>query len=303
MDKKKGIKIGVIAGVIFILALIFNPLYVVNSTERALVLRFGAVQDQVVGAGIHGKAPIIDSVVKLSIQPFQIHDEIPVGSGGAITKDNQIIGATCTTFYAYKQDKLKEMYKDYGVDKTKAIVESASLEAIKATIGNYTIFDVAANQEKIQNECLSLLRGKLSAYPVQVTDLRIMNWDWSKEFDKQIQNTMEAAQQVKQKEQELLIAQNEAQKQVKVAEAAKQSTILEAQAQLEAAKLKAQAKEAEGEGIRKYNSLIAQNLNVQLELKRLDNEAARIDRWDGHYVPTNNYGPIPVSTGNHNQGQ
>jgi hypothetical protein len=34
-----------------------------------------------------------------------------------------------------------------------------------------------------------------------------------------------------------------------------------------------------------------------LKLKALDIEATRVDKWDGHYVANNNYGPIPVQTG------
>lgn len=295
---RKWLKRGIIAAIALVLFLILNPFYTVGSTERALVFRFGDLQENVSAPGFHTKVPFIDSVRRVTIQPFQIIDTIEVGKGGAISKDNQTIGAKTTTFYRYRVDQLTTMWKNYGTEKIKALVESASIESIKATIGTYTIFEVAANQEKIQAECFALLKIKAAQYPVEITDLRIMNWDWSDDFDKQIAATMAAAQQVKQKEQELLVTQQEAQKMVKQAEAQKQQTILIAEATLEKAKLEASARIAEGEGIRQYNEKIAQNLTVQIRLKELEIEAARVAKWDGHYVPNNNYGPIPVSTGN-----
>jgi regulator of protease activity HflC (stomatin/prohibitin superfamily) len=296
-QRYKFLKPAIIGAIILIVALILNPLYTVGSTERALVFRFGAVRSSIVQPGIHIRMPFIDSVKTLPVQPFQIKETIGVGRGGAISQDNQTVGAETTTFYKYKADDLINMYTNFGTDKIKALVESASVESIKATIGKYTIFQVASNQEKIQAECFALLREKTSNLPVTITELRIMNWDWSDDFDKQIAETMKAAQEVKKKEQELQVTQNEAQKQVKEAEAQKQTTVLRAEAELEAAKLKAAARIAEGEGIRVYNEKIAQNLNVQIRLKELDNERARIDKWNGEYVANNNYGPIPVSTG------
>lgn len=109
---------------------------------------------------------------------------------------------------------------------------------------------------------------------------------------------MNRSQQVKQKEQELLIAEQEAQKQVKVAEATKTALITQAEGDKEAAALRADAKALEGEGIRKYNEAVALNWGIELKKIELENERLRINRWNGVYVPTNNYGPIPVQTGN-----
>jgi len=93
------------------------------------------------------------------------------------------------------------------------------------------------------------------------------------------------------------IAESERNALIAKAEGEKQQQILIAQGALESAKLAAEAKVVEGEAIRKYNEKIAQNLNVQVKMKELDNEAKRIEKWNGQYVATNNYGPIPVQTG------
>ena len=138
----------------------------------------------------------------------------------------------------------------------------------------------------------------MSAYPITISELKITNYDWSDDFDKQIATTMERAQQVKQKQQELLIAEQEAQKKVKEAEAEKTALITRAEGEKEAAILIKDAKAAEGEGIKLYNEAVQKNMILEIELRKLEIERIKAQRWSGQYVPINNYGPIPVQTGN-----
>jgi regulator of protease activity HflC (stomatin/prohibitin superfamily) len=130
------------------------------------------------------------------------------------------------------------------------------------------------------------MKEKMAGYPINITELKTVNYDWSDEFDKQIAETMSRAQQVKQAEQQLLIVQQQAQKIVKEAEAAK-----------EAARLNAEAKALEGEGIKKYNDSIAVNWAIELKKLELQIEMKKAEKWNGQYISQNSYGPIPFSTG------
>jgi len=44
---------------------------------------------------------------------------------------------------------------------------------------------------------------------IELSDFKLTNFDWSEDFDAQIKATMQRAQQVKQKEQELLITETQ----------------------------------------------------------------------------------------------
>ena len=224
--------------------------------------------------------------------------EIKVGTTGAITKDNQTVGSTITMFYKYKAGRLANMYRDYGLVKISEIVEKTIEEAFKKVIGTYTIFDIASKQQEIISKLGVFIVSECEKYPIDVTDIKVTNFDWSDQFDKQIEETMKRAQQVKQAEQELLITEQQANKQVKQAEAKKQALITEAEGEYASTKIRAEAKVLEGEGIRKYNESIAKTLNVQIQLKKLDIMEIEKTRWDGHYVPKYWYAPIPVQTRN-----
>jgi regulator of protease activity HflC (stomatin/prohibitin superfamily) len=286
MTTNKLVKYGVIAVVLIILFFVFKPFQIVDAGNKGLKFRMGAIQDQVVDQGFNWRMPLIENIREITIRPIQLDDKVEVGANGAITKDNQTIGAEMTVFYTYDQNKLVSVYKDVGEDKLKSIISTSLKESFKAVVGNYTIFELPVSQEAIRSKAFTEIKNKMTTYPVNITELKITNYDWSDEFDKQIAETMSRAQQVKQAEQQLLIVQQQAQKIVKEAEAAK-----------EAARLNAEAKALEGEGIKKYNDSIAVNWAIELKKLELQIEMKKAEKWNGQYISQNSYGPIPFSTG------
>ena len=293
----KAWKIGWKVAVVIILMLVLNPFSCVNGSDRGVRTRFGAVVGETLKPGLVVRIPLVEKIQTYSIQPQQIKVHIDVGAGGAITKDNQTVGATVQIFYRLDEARIPEIARGYNVDKLNTILTTTGESAIKTTVGTYTIFDLAASQNEVTGKIASIIRDSIKQYPIDLVDLKLVNYDWSDSFDAQIAETMKKAQEVRQKEQEVQVATLEAQKMVVEAEAQQKATIAKAEGEKQRVALEAEAKVLEGEGIRKYNQAIAANLAQELELRRLAIEAARVDKWDGHYVPNNMYGPIPVSAG------
>ena len=297
MFKTKHIVISsvILIGLLFVW--IFSPIVFIQSHQRGLKFTMGAISNEILQPGLNFLLPFLQKIENIDIRPIQVDIEIPVGTSGAITKDNQTIGAKTQTFYVYKQAELVSMWKDFGDVKITSLIKSNTEESFKAIVGEYTIFEVPMNQDIIRKKAFDIAKGKMAKYPVEITELRIINYDWSDAFDKQIAETMAKAQQVRQKEQELKMTEFEAQKQVKQAEAKKDSTIAIAQGNKEATRLEADAKVLEGEGIRKFNESIKASQDIEIKLRELQIELARVNKWNGQFVPTNNYGPIPLETG------
>ena len=284
--------IGLFVAVVVLVA--FRPFTTVKSTERGVVYKFGAVNSKL-GEGLHFVIPFVESVKKIPITPQEMDLELPVAENGAITKDNQTIGANISIFYRFNDAEILDLAKNYGVDIVKQKVQKDTLEAFKQAIGQNTIFDVAQNQEKIRSQVKKMTNEKIGEYPVVIDDIKISNYDWSEEFDNQIASTMKIAQEAKQQEQQLKKVEIEAQQAVKKAEANK-----------EAERLNAEAMELKGKGVRAYNDAITsnqRNMELEIQLKKLEIEKIKAEKWNGQYVPINNYGPIPVSRNKANQGE
>ena len=277
-----------------VLLIVARPFTTVKSTERGVVYKFGAVNSKL-WEGLHFIIPFVESVKKIPITPQEMDLELPVAENGAITKDNQTIGANISIFYRFNDAEILDLAKNYGVDIVKQKVQKDTLEAFKQAIGQNTIFDVAQNQEKIRSQVKKMTNEKIGEYPVVIDDIKISNYDWSEEFDNQIASTMKIAQEAKQQEQQLKKVEIEAQQAVKKAEANK-----------EAERLNAEAMELKGKGVKAYNDAITsnqRNMELEIELKKLEIEKIKAEKWNGQYVPINNYGPIPVSRNRANQGE
>lgn len=284
--------IGLFVAVVVLVA--FRPFTTVKSTERGVVYKFGAVNSKL-WEGLHFIIPLVESVKKIPITPQEMDLELPVAENGAITKDNQTIGANISIFYRFNDAEILDLAKNYGVDIVKQKVQKDTLEAFKQAIGQNTIFDVAQNQEKIRSQVKKMTNEKIGEYPVVIDDIKISNYDWSEEFDNQIASTMKIAQEAKQQEQQLKKVEIEAQQAVKKAEANK-----------EAERLNAEAMELKGKGVKAYNDAITsnqRNMELEIQLKKLEIEKIKAEKWNWQYVPINNYGPIPVSRNKANQGE
>lgn len=221
---------------------------------------------------MHFVIPFVESVKKIPITPQQMEIRIAVGDNGAITKDNQTIGADMTVFYKFPDAEILNIARNFGTEVLQQKIKKDTIEAFKQAIGNKTIFDVAQAQEEIRVRVKEVVVDKLGTYPIVIDDIKISNYDWSEQFDQQIAQTMQIAQEAKQQEQQLKKVEIEAQQAVKRAEANK-----------EAERLNAEAMELKGQGVKAYNDAITsnqRNMELEIELKKLEIEKIKAEKWN-----------------------
>ena len=298
------VKLGIGLFLLILILFLCWPVKVVKATERGIKYTFGKPDSSVLLPGIHARIPFAQSVKTWSIVPSKLAIDIPINDSGAISKDNQIIGARLVVYWQYDEDRIYDIATGYSEKAIHDLLASDANSSIKTVIGSYTIFDLADNQSIIGDRVTQLIRTHLATRPIKITQINISNFDWSKEFDAQINATMKAAQQVREAEQRANIAEQESRRQVIESQAKAQAEIAAAEGRLKTAELEAQAritraagerdaKIAEGEGIQRYNYLVAQNLNVEIRLRELEIELEKAKRWDGRQVPT--YVPLTPS--------
>ena len=303
---KKLIIIAVCALVAVII--VFNCFSTVGTTERGIMVTFGKAGEEVLSPGLHFKVPFAQTIKKYSLAPINYEIDFSIGSDGAVTNDMQTVGLTADVFWTYDESRLYDAVTKYTESSLRSAIEKTMLASVKESVGKYTIYEIVENQEKISQEISSSLTSKMSIYPIVINQIAISNWDWSPAFDEQIAETMKTTQQVKIAEQELQITTQEAQKQIKEAQAEQEATIIranaekekaliEAETKLETAKLEAEAKKVAADAEAYYNSKLAENLEVELALRELEVKSEEIEKWDGKYVSTYQYGPIPVTSG------
>ena len=294
----KLVRNSVIAGVIAIvvLVLVINSCTVISPNERGVKVTLGQVEGDVIQPGMQFHAPFITRIRCFRLEPKTYEVSFSCGSDGAITKDMQTVGSTVAVRYVYDERRIMDIVTRYLND---AVIQSAMRDNVKAslkeTVGQYSIYDLVEKQNEVTGKVADAMLTRMSDYPIDISQTTITNWDWSDDFDKQIKETANRAQEVKKAEQDLKLAEQQAQKQVKEAEAKKAAIEQEAEAALIKAQKEAEAKKVEADALAYYNAKVAQNYQVEIKLKELEIELERAKKWDGRQVPS--YIPLTAAGG------
>ena len=233
------------AVVVFALIILINCFVVVDAGHTGVVVTMGSVNEGVLQEGIHAKLPFIQNVVKIDnrIQKLEVNTE-------AFSKDLQSVDTVLAINYRVDTAKSYSIYKNIGADYESVLVTPAVNEVLKAITSQYTAEQSVTNRTLISDGLVQGLNEKLNDLGLYVTDVNIIDFDFSDAFITAIEEKQIAQQQ-------LLKAETE-----------KQTAITNAQAAAEAAKIKA-AGDAEAN----------KKLNESLSDKVIENK--KIEKWNG----------------------
>lgn len=240
---KKGVIIGVC--VLFALILIFNCFTVVEAGHTGVVVTLGKVNEGVLQEGIHFKVPFVQQIVKIDNRIVKLEVETE-----AFSKDLQTVSTTLAINYRVDTKMSYSIYKNIGANYEGVLVTPAVNEVLKATTAQYTAEESVTNRELISDGLVEGLNQKLNSIGLYITDVNIINFDFSDAFITAIEEKQVAQQQ-------LLKAETE-----------KQTAITNAQAEAETIRIKAEA-EAEA------NDTISRSLTSEII------EYNKIEKWNG----------------------
>ncbi|MBO3460467.1 prohibitin family protein [Aetokthonos hydrillicola Thurmond2011] len=213
-DKKKRnlfIKILLSIALIFI---IFFPFVVVDAGERGVLMKFGEVQNKILGEGLHLVIPILNKVQKLSIrvQKQQISAE-------ASSKDLQEVYTDVALNWHIIPKEVNLLYQEIGneiqvIDK---IINPAVEEVLKAVMAKYTAEEIITNRGEVKAGVDELLTKRLVNYHVAVDDISLVHVHFSQRFSDAVEAKQIAEQEAKRAEFIALKAIKEAEAKVNLA--------------------------------------------------------------------------------------
>lgn len=233
------------AAALFAVVIAVNSFTIVDAGHTGVVVTMGSVNEGVLQEGIHAKIPFVQSVVKIDnrIRKLEVNTE-------AFSKDLQSVKTVLAINYRVDTSKSYSIYKNIGADYENVLVVPAVNEVLKAITAQYTAEQSVTNRALISDGLVEGLNAKLNDLGLYITDVNIIDFDFSEAFITAIEEKQVAQQQ-------LLKAETE-----------KQTAITNAQASAEAAKIKAQ-------GDAEANKM----LNDSLTDKVIKNKT--VDKWNG----------------------
>ena len=244
---KKTVVILVVLALLAVLAI--NTFVVVDAGHTGVVVTLGKVNEGVLQEGIHAKIPFVQRVVMIDnrIQKLEVNTE-------AFSKDLQSVKTVLAINYRVDTAKSYSIYKNIGSDFESVLIVPAVNEVLKAITARYTAEESVTNRVLISEGLVTGLNEKLNAIGLYITDVNIIDFDFSEAFIAAIEEKQVAQQQ-------LLKAETE-----------KQTAITNAEAAAEAVKIRAEA-EAEANRV----------ISASLDDRVIENK--KIEKWDGK-LPT-----------------
>ena len=233
---------------LIILIIVFTSFGSIPAGYKGVRTQFSAVAGEV-NSGLYFKIPFIQGMVKMDTQTQKEQAE-----ADAASSDLQTVQATIAVNYNLYPDKVSELYQSIGTEYGSRIIDPAIQEAVKAATAKYTAEELITKREAVKDEIQTALTSRLQGEFIQVTQVSIVNFQFSSSFNQAIEAKVTAEQNALAAKNKLDQVQYEA-----------QQTVATAKAQAEAIQIQAQAINSQGGA--DY---------VQLQA---------IKAWDGH-LPT-----------------
>ena len=217
----------IVKGVIGLVCLMFlwGSFVIVRPGKRGVVILLGAVQERIMPEGLNLKKPFIESVKKLDVKTQK--EEV---KAEAASKDLQNVAAVIALNYNLMPDKVNVLWKEIGSEYKERIIDPAIQEAVKAVTAKYTAEQLVTRRAEVRDFIRLSLSERLVKEYINVSEVSIVNFDFSQSFNQAIEAKVTA-------EQNALAAKNKLE-QVKFE---KEQRIAQAQGEAEAIKIQAQA--------------------------------------------------------------
>ena len=152
-----------------------NSFTIVPAGHTGVVLTLGEVSSTPLSEGFHVKAPVIQTVEKMSnkIQVYQT-------DASAVSRDLQTVKSTIAVNYRLVSDMTPKMFKDTGMEYETILMMPVVQECMKSATAKYNAEQLITERESVSNEVKSALDEKLNGYGIYIEKFNIVNFDFSK---------------------------------------------------------------------------------------------------------------------------
>jgi len=223
------IMIGVILAFLFFL--IIDSYHLIHPGTVGVVTHFGAVQEEILPEGLHFITPVKTKVIPIDVRIQLVEDKTSASS-----KDLQIVTSSVALNFYLSKTKANIIFQELGLAYKKTIIGPTIQESLKSTIAKFNAEEVITLRPKVKQMIFEDIRTRLEKNNIIVTDFSIVDFSFSSEFNRAIEEKQIA-------EQSALRAVNDLERIKTEAEQVEVKALGDAKAQIEIAKAEAQAQE------------------------------------------------------------
>ncbi|WP_442486635.1 prohibitin family protein [Fusobacterium necrophorum] len=239
---------------VFFLGIGFSNCYTVNTGEVAIVSTWGKIS-RIDEEGLHFKIPFVQSKTFLETREKSYIFAKTEESNTTLevsTKDIQSIFIEFTVQASISDPE--KLYRAFNGKHESRFIRPRVQEVVQAAISKYTIEEFVTKRTEISRLIFEDLKDDFATYGLNVSNISIMNHDFSDEYEKAIE------------------AKKVAEQAVEKARAEQAKLLVEQENRVKVAELELKEREIRA----KANAVESQSLSPQLLRKMA------IEKWDGH---------------------
>ncbi len=183
-----------VVGVLVVVLLAWNALYIVHETQRAVLLRFGAVTDADIEPGLHPKIPIADEVKRFNGKVLTV--DAPVAQYFTLEQKPVMVDS----FAKWRIGNVELYYTATGGDENRArnLLQERVNEGLRNQISKRDMHEVISGErDLLMAELTTSLNEVMSEeIGVEVIDVRLKRVDLPSDVEASVFQRMNSAREI-----------------------------------------------------------------------------------------------------------
>src|SRR3989441_1696330 len=228
-------KLIIVAGIVtfvVIIVVMFESVVVVEAGHRGVVLYVGAVENRVLGEGIHFIIPFAEQVIPLEVRTLKFQ-----ASASAASNDLQEVQTVIALNYHISPSQANIIYQQLGADYADRIIAPTIQESVKASVAKFNAEELITKRATAKALVAQTIGNTLSARNIIVETVFITDFAFSQAFANQIESKVVAFQKFLTEQNNLKAVQVIANQTVVQAEATARANVAKASGESQAIKV------------------------------------------------------------------
>jgi regulator of protease activity HflC (stomatin/prohibitin superfamily) len=181
-------KLKILAGIVTFIVIIIvmsESVAIVEAGHRGVVLYVGAVENRVLGEGIHYIIPFAEQVIQLEVRTLKFEAD-----ASAASNDLQEVATVIALNYHIDPNKANLVYQQLGSDYADRIIAPTIQESVKASVAKFDAEELITQRETAKGVIAQAIRNTLSARDITVETIFITDFKFSEAFSSQVEYPM-----------------------------------------------------------------------------------------------------------------
>jgi len=249
---------------IFILLIVigtFKSIRIVQPGYVGVSVFLGTARDSELTEGIHFVAPFLTQVHSIDTRI----QKAEVTGNEAASRDLQTVTSSIIINYHLERTQVVDLFRNIGIRYESIVIMPGTAEVFKAVTARFTAEELITQRQEVSQQMREILETRLADYGIIVTQVNVVSFNFSREFDAAIEQKVVAEQAFLRAENELLRVEVEAKQAIAKAEGEAGAILAKAEAEAESMRMRleyAKPQLALWEAINRWNGDVPQTLLI-----------------------------------------